>query len=257
MHPVLAEFVGTCILIILGDSVVANVLLTKTKGHGGGGGGAWIVITVGWAMAVFVGVFCVSAFSGAHLNPAVTVGLATAGRFAWASVPGYIAGQMLGAFVGAVLVYFFHHRHFALTDDPELKLAVFCTGPAVRDYATAFFCETLATIMLVLPVLLMVDPSFQFGMTNEPPHSVKVGLGALGAVPVALLVLAIGLSLGGTTGYAINPARDLGPRLAHAILPIPRKRDSDWVYSWVPVVAPMLGGVLAALASRAFHATAP
>jgi glycerol uptake facilitator protein len=254
MHPMTAEFVGTCILIILGDGVVANVVLAKTNGNGGGGGGAWIVITMGWAMAVFVAVFSVAAYSGAHRNPAVTIGLATAGKFAWASVPGYIGAQMLGAFVAAILVYAFHHRHFALTDDPNAKLAVFCTGPKIRDYGTAFFCETLATFMLVFPILLIVEPSFQLGMTNEPPHSVKMGLGALGALPVGLLVLGIGLSLGGTTGYAINPARDLGPRLAHALLPIRGKRDSDWSYSWIPVVAPILGGVLAALASQGISA---
>jgi glycerol uptake facilitator protein len=257
MHPVVAEFIGTCILVIFGDGVVANVLLARTKGHGGGAGGAWIVITFGWAMAVFIAVFSVSAFSGAHINPAVTIGLATAGQFDWAKVPGYIAAQMLGAFVAGIIVYIFYRRHFELTDDPDLKLGVFCTAPNVRDRVTAFFDEALATFLLVFPIFLMVDPSFQLGMTNEPPHSVKVGLGAMGAVPVALLVLGIGLSLGGTTGYAINPARDLGPRLAHAILPIPGKRDSDWAYSWVPIVAPILGGILAALAAISLGVVKP
>jgi glycerol uptake facilitator protein len=247
MHPILAEFVGTCILVIFGDAVVANVVLAKTKGQGGG----WIVITFGWAMAVFIAVSSVSAFSGAHINPAVTMALAAAGKFSWALVPGYIIAQMLGGFIGGILVYLFYRRHFALSDDPNLKLAVFCTAPNVRDHVTAFFCETLATFLLVFPIFLMVEPGFQFGMTNEAPHSVKIGLGALGALPVALLVLGIGLSLGGTTGYAINPARDLGPRLAHAVLPIPGKRNSDWGYSWIPVVAPIVGGLLAALASRA------
>jgi glycerol uptake facilitator protein len=246
MHPVLAEFVGTCILVILGDGVVANVVLARTKGQGGGAGGAWIVITVGWAMAVFVAVFSVSAFSGAHINPAITLALAAAGRFPWASVPGYLIAQMLGGILGGILVYLFYRRHFEFTDDPNLKLGVFCTAPNVPDYITAFFCETLATFLLVFPIFLMVDPFFQFG----PAQNVKIGLGALGALPVALLVLGIGLSLGGTTGYAINPARDLGPRLAHAVLPIPGKRDSDWGYSWIPVVAPILGGLLAALAAR-------
>jgi glycerol uptake facilitator protein len=254
MHPLLAEFIGTCILIIFGDGVVANVVLAKTKGQAGGGGGAWIVITFGWAMAVFIAVFSVGAFSGAHINPAVTIALATAGKFPWHSVPGYIVAQMLGAFVAGILVYFFYRRHFELTEDPDAKLAVFCTAPNVRDYVTAFFCETLATFLLVLPIFLMGEPGFQFGMTNEPPHSVKLGLGALGALPVALLVLGIGLSLGGPTGYAINPARDLGPRLSHAILPIPGKRDSDWGYAWIPVIAPILGGVLAALVARSLSA---
>jgi glycerol uptake facilitator protein len=247
MHPVLAEFVGTCILLIFGDGVVANVVLSRTKGQGGG----WIVITFGWAIGVFIAVFSVTAFSGAHINPAVTIALATAGKFPWASVPGYIIAQILGAFVAGILVYLFYRRHFAVTDDPNLKLAVFCTAPNVRDYATSFFCETLGTFLLVFPIFLMVEPGFQFGMANEASRNVKLGLGALGALPVALLVLGIGLSLGGTTGYAINPARDLGPRLAHAVLPIPGKRDSDWKYAWIPVLGPILGGLLAALAARA------
>ncbi len=249
MHPILAEFVGTCMLLIFGDGVVANVVLTRTKGQGGGGsGGAWIVISFGWAMGVFIAVFCTSAFSGAHINPAVTIALAAAGKFPWASVPGYIAAQMLGGFVAGILVYLFYHRHFALTTDADLKLAVFCTAPNVRDHLTSFFCEMLGTFLLVFPIFLMVDPSFRLTTGGEP---VKVGLGALGALPVGLLVLGIGLSLGGTTGYAINPARDLGPRLAHAVLPIPGKRNSDWGYSWIPVVAPIVGGLLAALAARA------
>jgi glycerol uptake facilitator protein len=241
MHPVLAEFVGTCILVIFGDGVVANVVLNRTKGQGGG----WIVITFGWAIGVFIAVFSVSAFSGAHINPAVTIALAAAGKFEWASVPAYILAQMLGAFVAGILVYLFYRRHFAVSDDPNLKLAVFCTAPNVRDYGTAFFCETLGTFLLVFPIFLMVDPSFKMGTT------ITVGLGTLGALPVALVVLGIGLSLGGTTGYAINPARDLGPRLAHAVLPIPGKRDSDWKYAWIPVLAPILGGLLAALAAHA------
>jgi glycerol uptake facilitator protein len=250
LHPVVAEFIGTCILIVLGDGVVANVVLAKTKGQGGGGGGAWTVITLGWGMAVFVAEVCVAAFSGPHLNPAVTIGLATAGKFAWESVPAFAGAQVLGALVGAILVYFFYRRHFELTSDANLKLAVFCTAPNVRDLGTAFFCEVLGTFMLVFPIFLMVEPSFQFGLANEPARDVKLGMGALGALPVGLLVLAIGLSLGGTTGYAINPARDLGPRIAHAILPIPGKRDSDWGYAWIPVVAPIVGGMLAALAAR-------
>jgi glycerol uptake facilitator protein len=257
MHPVLAEFIGTCILIIFGDGVVANVVLARTKGQGGGSGGAWIVITFGWAIGVFIAVFCVSAFSGAHINPAVTLALAAAGKFSWAKVPAFILAQLLGAFVAGILVYLFYRRHFALTDDPDLKLAVFCTAPNVRDFPTAFFCETLGTFLLVFPIFLMVDPSFQITLGTESPHTVQIGLGALGALPVALVVLGIGLSLGGTTGYAINPARDLGPRLAHALLPIPGKRDSDWKYAWIPVVAPILGGLLATLAAHSMTMSKP
>jgi glycerol uptake facilitator protein len=247
MKPFLAELIGTTILIILGDGVVANVVLNKTKGNGGG----WIVITFGWGMAVFVGVFCVSKFSGAHLNPAVTIAMAAThhGGFEWAQVPQYIGAQMLGAFIGAVLVYFFYREHFNVTDDPSLKLAVFCTAPNIRGLGTAFFCEVIGTFLLVLPIFLMVDPSFAMDLGAPARKDVAVGLGAIGALPVGLLVFAIGLSLGGTTGYAINPARDLGPRIAHAILPIRGKRDSDWGYAWIPVVAPIVGALLAASAA--------
>lgn len=247
----LAELIGTAILIILGDGVVANVVLNRTKGQGGGGGGAWIVIAFGWGMAVFVAVFCVSSFSGAHLNPAVTIAIAAAnkGAFTWSQVPAYIAGQMLGAFIGAVIVYLFYNKHFKATDDANAKLAVFCTAPNIRSTPTDFFCEVVATFLLVFPIFLMVDPSFALELGAPTKQNVTLGLGALGALPVGLLVLAIGLCLGGTTGYAINPARDLGPRLAHAVLPIPGKRDSDWGYAWIPVVAPLIGGLLAALAA--------
>ena len=249
-----AELIGTFILIVLGDGVVANVVLNRTKGQGGGGGGAWIVISFGWGMAVFVAVFCVLSHSGAHLNPAVTIAVALAQKskdVTWAVVPTYIAAQMLGAFLGAVMVYMFYNRHFALTDDADAKLAVFCTAPNVRSNISAFFCETVATFLLVFPIFLMVDPSFALQLGAETTRqSVPLGLGALGALPVGLLVFAIGMSLGGTTGYAINPARDLGPRLAHAILPIPGKRDSDWGYAWIPVVAPIFGGIIAAGASK-------
>jgi len=232
MLPYVAEFLGTAILVIFGNGVVANVVLNRTKGQGGG----WIVITFGWGMAVFVAVFCVNRFSGAHINPAVTIALAAKADsgFLWSRVPGYVAAQMLGAIVGAMLVYAFYNQHFKLTDDAEAKRACFCTTPNVRHLPTAFFCEVLGTFLLVLPIFLMDAPAFQ-------------GLGALGALPVGLLVLAIGLSLGGTTGYAINPARDLGPRIAHAVLPIPGKGDSDWSYSWVPVLGPIVGGVLGAV----------
>jgi glycerol uptake facilitator protein len=197
---------------------------------------------------VFVAVFCVGKMSGAHLNPAVTIALAAAhrGEVGWGRVPGYVAAQMLGAIVGAMVVYLFYKDHFKETDNPDLKLAVFCTGPAIRKMGTSFFCEVVGTFLLVLPIFLMIDPSIalDFGMPSKAVAT--VGLGALGALPVGLLVFAIGMSLGGTTGYAINPARDLGPRIAHALLPIPGKRDSDWGYAWIPVVAPIVGGLLAA-----------
>lgn len=229
MTPFVAEIVGTMLLILLGDGVVANVVLRGTKGEASG----WIVITFGWAMAVFVAVFTVAAASGAHINPAVTIGLAMAGNFDWANVPVYLAGQMIGAFLGAVLVWLHYRPHFATTDDPALKLAVFSTAPAIRSTPDNFVSEVIGTFVLVFAVLYIASP--------------EVGLGALDALPVAFVVLVIGLALGGTTGYAINPARDLGPRIAHALLPIPGKGSSDWGYAWIPVVAPIVGGILAAL----------
>jgi glycerol uptake facilitator protein len=252
MSPFIAELLGTALLILLGNGVVANVLLARTKGHGAG----WIVITFGWGMAVFVAVFCTAKHSGAHLNPAVTLALATAGKFGdqffkgWADVPLYVAAQCLGGFAGACLVYAFYQPYFDETDVPDAKLACFATAPNIRSTPNAFFCETVGTMALILPILLMVDPSFAFDLGSTAKKDIPLGLGALGALPVGLLVFAIGLSLGGTTGYAINPARDLPPRLAHAVLPIRNKRDSDWSYAWIPVVAPLLGAVLAALLSR-------
>lgn len=233
-----AELVGTALLILFGNGVVANVVLAKTKGNNSG----WIVITIGWGLAVFIGAFCSAKYSGAHLNPAVTIAMAMAGKLPLEKVLGYIVAQMLGAMLGAKLVFFFYREHFKATDDADAKLACFCTGPALRNSAQAFFCEMLGTFALILPIFLMVDPTVQV-----PGKAVIVGLGTLGLVPVGLLVVAIGLSLGGTTGYAINPARDLGPRIVHALLPIPGKRDSDWSYAWVPVVAPIVGAALAAL----------
>jgi len=243
MNPYLAEFIGTALLVIFGNGVVANVVLARTKGNNSG----WIVITAGWGFAVFVGVFCSQRFSGAHLNPAVTVAMATAGKLAWSKVGGYLLAQMLGGFIGGATVFFFYREHFKVTEDGNSKLACFCTAPNIRNIPQAFFCETVGTFLLVLPVFLMTDATFKLPGIGGAIGEVPLGLGTLGALPVGLLVFAIGLSLGGTTGYAINPARDLGPRLAHAILPIPGKRDSDWNYAWVPVVAPILGGVLAAL----------
>lgn len=242
MNPYLAELVGTAILILLGDGVVANVVLERTKGAAGG----WIVITAGWGLAVFTAVMCVGQFSGAHLNPAVTVGLAVAGSFSWGLAPGYIAAQLAGAFLGAVLVYAFYKPHYDITEDAALKLATFATGPNIRTLPGNFLCEVIGTFVLVFAVLLAVGPSFKLG-SGAAIEEVKVGMGALGALPVGLVVVAIGLSLGGTTGYAINPARDLGPRIAHAVLPIRNKGDSDWSYAPIPIVGPLVGAVIAAI----------
>jgi len=250
MDQYIAEFVGTAILVLLGNGVVANVLLEKTKGHGAG----WIVIAFGWGMAVFVAVFCVMDISGAHINPAVTIGSAAAGRFAWDQVVGYLTAQMLGGILGAVLVYLFYRDHYHATEDAEAKLATFCTAPNIRHLKLNLVSEIVGTFVLVFAVLMAAEPSLDFRETAGRMHDVspaKFGLGALGALPVGLLVFAIGLSLGGTTGYAINPARDLGPRMVHALLPIPGKRDGDWSYAWVPVAGPISGGLLAALAYAA------
>ncbi len=224
----LGEIIGTALLIILGDGVVANVVLNKTKGSGGG----WIVITFGWGLGVFVAVFVAGPISGAHINPAVTIGLAAAGKLSWSLLPLYLSGQMLGAAIGAFLVWLHYRQHMDITEDADLQLAVFCTGPQIRSYSNNFISEFLGTFILVYAVLHISAP--------------EVGLGALDALPVGFLVLAIGLSLGGTTGYAINPARDLAPRVMHALLPIKGKRDSDWSYAWVPVVGPFSGGLFAA-----------
>lgn len=228
MTPFIAELTGTCLLIVLGNGVVANVVLNKTKGNSGG----WIVIALGWGMAVFVGVYAAAAASGAHLNPAVTIGLAVK-TGDWSNVPLYIAAQMLGAMLGSFLVWLQYRQHFDETADANLKIACFCTAPAIRNAASNFISELIGTLVFMLGVLFISKP-------HEP-------LGSLDALPVAFLVLAVGLSMGGTTGYAINPARDLGPRIMHAILPIKGKRDSDWAYSWIPVVGPILGAVLAVL----------
>jgi glycerol uptake facilitator protein len=244
MHLYLAEFVGTALLVLLGNGVVANVLLPETKGNNAG----WIVITFGWAMAVFVGVWCVGPISGAHLNPAVTLGLAMASKFAWRLVPGYIAAQLLGAIIGAVLVFAFYRDHYSKSNDADAKLGTFATAPAIRNPFRNLFSESIGTFVLVFAVLMSVEPSItRSEMINPESPGLKIGLGTLGALPVGLLVFAIGLSLGGTTGYAINPARDLGPRIVHAVLPVPGKRDSDWGYAWVPVVGPFVGTVLAFL----------
>jgi len=243
MNPILAEFVGTALLVIFGNGVVANVVLSRTKGNNSG----WIVITAGWAFAVFVGVFCSQRFSGAHLNPAVTLAMAAAGKLPWSKVAGYMLAQMLGGFIGGVMVFLFYREHFKVTEDANGKLACFCTAPNIRNLPQAFFCEVVGTFLLVLPVFLMTEVTFKMPGFGGDLSEVPIGLGTLGALPVGLLVFAIGLSLGGTTGYAINPARDLGPRMAHALMPIPGRRDSDWSYAWVPALAPLVGGLLAAL----------
>lgn len=241
MNAFLAEFIGTTLLVLFGNGVVANVVLARTKGNNAG----WIVITAGWGLAVFIGAFCSAPFSGAHLNPAVTVAMAMAGKLESGMVAGYIGAQMAGGILGGALVYSFYREHFKASQDADGKLGCFCTAPNIRSLPQAFFCEAVGTFCLILPIFLMTKAEFTMpGSTvNE---LVVVGLGTLGMLPVALLVFAIGLSLGGTTGYAINPARDLGPRLAHAFLPIPGKRDSDWGYAWVPVLGPIAGAAAAA-----------
>lgn len=235
MTPFIAEMIGTMLLILLGDGVVANVVLKDTKGNNSG----WIVITTAWALAVFVGVVVAGPYSGAHLNPAVTVALAISGAFPWAEVPGYIVAQFLGAMMGAFLVWLTHKDHFDRTEDAGAKMAVFCTGPAIRNYNINFICELVGTFVLVFTI---------FHITGAEIANTKqvVGLGSVGALPVALLVWVIGLSLGGTTGYAINPARDLGPRIMHMLLPIKNKAGNDWAYAWIPVVGPLTGAALAA-----------
>jgi len=229
MSPFFAEFFGTAIIIVFGGGVVANVVLNKTKGNNSG----WIVITFGWAVGVFTGVLISAPFSGAHLNPAVTLALVLANKFSVALMPLYICAQVLGAMFGALLVWLAYKKHFDATEDGDAKLAVFCTAPNIRSYWYNVLTEIIGTYVLALAVLYMAAP--------------EVGLGALNALPVALVVLGLGLSIGGPTGYAINPARDIGPRIMHFLLPIPMKRDSDWKYSWVPILGPMVGATLAAV----------
>ena len=225
----MGEFIGTGLVILLGQTVVSNVVLAKTKGHNSG----WIVISFGWGMAVFVGVYCSAAASKAHLNPAVTLAFAVLGKISWQLVPIYIAAQLLGAMAGSLVAWLCFRPHFSPTADADAKLAVFCTTPAIRSYGDNLVAEVIATFVLILGVLFIAAPSSS--------------LGALDALPVGLLVLAIGLGPGGPTGYAINPARDLGPRIMHALLPIAGKRDSDWSYAWIPVLGPLLGSLLAVL----------
>ncbi len=241
MKIYLAEVIGTMIMIILGDGVVANCLLNRSKGQNSG----WMVITTAWGLAVIIAIFCVGRVSGAHLNPAVTVGLASIGSFPWTQVPGYILAQFFGAFIGSIIVWLLYLPHFAETKEKDLKLAVFCTAPAIRKLVPNFICEVIGTAILLFGILAIganaqkltsptgIDLSVVFSQAVQP-------------ILVGFLVWGIGLSLGGPTGYAINPARDLGPRLAHALLPIAGKGDSDWGYAWIPVVAPLIGAVLGA-----------
>lgn len=233
MSPFISELLGTMVLILLGGGVCANVALDKTNGKDSG----WIVVTFGWAMAVFAGVFIASKGSAAHLNPAVTLGFALEGRMPWDGVPTYIAGQLIGAAIGAFLVWVQYKDHYAETMDGPTKLGTFATAPAIRNPITNLIGEAIATFLLVFGC---------FHIAGAEVGGQPASLGALNGLPVALLVFAIGLSLGGNTGYAINPARDLMPRIMHAILPIPRKGDNDWGYAWVPVVGPILGAAIAA-----------
>lgn len=232
------EFIGTCMLILLGNGIVANLVLKGTKGSDSG----WTGISLAWGLAVFAGVFISADVSGAHLNPAVTVALATAGKFGWNLVPGYIAAQILGALTGNVLVWLTYKKQYEATEDTDAILATFSTAPAIRSPFWNMITEVIGAFALVFGVFYIAGGT----ISDEP-----VSLGSLDALPVALLVMGIGFGLGGPTGYAINPARDLGPRIAHTILPIKNKGTSDWSYAWVPIVGPLLGGILAALAYMA------
>ncbi|SIT21124.1 glycerol uptake facilitator protein [Filimonas lacunae] len=236
MSPIAAEVIGTAILILLGGGVCSNVSLNKSFGQNSG----WIVITFGWALAVFAGVVIAGPVSGAHLNPAVTVGLAITGKFAWAQVPAFIAAQLAGAFIGAMLNYLMYKKHFDATSDrPDAQLGVFCTGPAIKNTPLNILSEVIGTFVLVYCVLHFSSPQIAEGA--------EIGMGSIGALPVTFIVLAIGLSLGGTTGYAINPARDLAPRLVHYLVPMQGKGSSNWSYAWIPVVGPVLGAIVAAI----------
>ena len=236
-----SEIIGTGILILLGDGVVAAVVLAKSKAESSG----WIVITWGWGMAVMVAVYCVGHFDGAHLNPAVTLGLWIHGSIDGSQAIKYFVGEMIGAMVGATLVFAAYYAHFAETEDKDLKLAVFSTGPAIRNYGLNFLTEAIGTFMLVFAILAITAPWNAFAVVDLAP------------LIIGLLILSLGLSLGGPTGYAINPARDLGPRIMHQLLPIPGKRDSDWSYAWVPVLGPLVGGAVAAIFFDAVFGSAP
>lgn len=239
MDIYIAELIGTAVLLLLGGGVVANVNLKNTIAENQT---PWVLITCAWGLAVFVGVFITSEISGAHLNPAVTIGLAVAGKFSWTLVPGYILAQVLGAMVGSGLVYITYVDHYRITEDEAAVRSTFCTGPAIRNYKNNLFSEIIGTFMLVFGVLYIVGPSIEIdGQTVQ-----NMGLGSLDALPVGLLVWVIGIALGGTTGYAINPARDFGPRLVYQLLPR-KNKDADWAYSWIPIIGPFMGAAIAAL----------
>lgn len=242
MTPFIAELIGTMLLILLGDGVVANVILNDTKGNNSG----WMVITTAWGLAVFIGVTVAGPYSGAHLNPVVTLGLAVIGKFPWANVLPYISAQFLGGALGAFLVWVMYKDHFKRTDNPGTILGVFSTIPAIRNYMSNLASEIIGTFVLIFTIFYITGAEIT-------PTKIPVGLGSVGAIPVAFLVWVIGLSLGGTTGYATNPVRDLAPRIMHAILPIKGKGGSDWAYAWVPVLGPVLGGAIAALVYLQLH----
>lgn len=234
----LMELIGTMVLVIFGDGVCCAVSLNKSKAQGAG----WVVITLGWGLAVCMGVLIAGPYTGAHLNPAVSIGLAVAGKFPWASVPAYVIGQMIGGILGGIIVWLFYKDHFDATEDKDTKLGVFCTAPAIRNYPSNFISEFIATLLLIFLIIA-------FGTKGNvyDPEGNTFGLSTLGPVPITYVIVALGMSLGGTTGYAMNPARDLAPRIAYAICPIKDKRDPDWAYSWVPVLGPVLGGTVAGL----------
>lgn len=240
MSPFTAELIGTMLLIILGDGVVANVVLNRSKGHNSG----WMVIATGWGLGVTVAVYAIGWISAGHINPAVTLAMAALGKFPWSDVPGYILAQLAGGFLGGVIVWLAYLPHWEVTEDKPSKLAVFCTGPAIHKPWMNLITELIGTFVLVLGVLAILSPK-----NLNPDTGFPSGIGPL---LVGLLVLSIGLSLGGPTGYAINPARDLGPRLAHYLLPIAGKGHSGWDYAWVPIVGPIVGGLLGALTYRFF-----
>lgn len=244
MNVYLAEFIGTALMILLGNGVVANVVLKGTKGNGSG----WMVITTAWALAVFVGVVIAGPASGAHLNPAVTLGLAIGKGFDWNLVPFYILAQISGAMVGSFLVWIMYKDHFDATEDPGLKAAPFATAPAIRNKASNLVSEIIGTFVLIFVIFYFTDASM--GTKEEVT---PIGLGSMGAIPVTFLVWVIGLALGGTTGYAINPARDLGPRIVHALIPMKGKGSSDWGYAWIPILGPVIGASLAAIAFMALN----
>ena len=239
MHPYIAEFLGTMLLILMGVGVVANVSFKDSFASGGG----WVVITFGWGIGVFIGVIVAGPYSGAHINPAVSIGLAVAGKFPWQEVPMYILAQLGGAMTGALLAWWQFSDHYNRSEDQAGILGTFCTSPSIKNTHKNLFSEVLGTFVLIFVVLYISDAT----ITSDTLKNTKIGLGSVGALPVALLVVGIGMSLGGVTGYAINPARDLGPRFIHAIVPIKTKGSSNWSYAWVPIVGPIIGAIIAAL----------